>query len=153
MLFAPSRSGGFLRDNLALCGGKALRTSFAALHSAFAFGGWMPLGFAHGIFGFANGNVENLLRELDGITRTFGHEASIAQAAPWFYRVKIQTDTLPEACPERSRRVEESLSRKRKHQPSKTFPPRNFPEPTIVYSTRAERGLPCSHSYSGACFS
>lgn len=42
----------------------------------------MSLGFAHGIFGFANGDVENLLGKLDGIARTFGHEPSIAQAAP-----------------------------------------------------------------------
>jgi hypothetical protein len=55
----------------------------------------MALGFAHGIFGFAYGDVENLLRKLDGITRTFCHGLSIAQAAPSFYGVKIQTDTLP----------------------------------------------------------
>jgi hypothetical protein len=42
----------------------------------------MPLGFAHGVFGFANSDVEYLLGKLDGIARTFGHEPSIAQAAP-----------------------------------------------------------------------
>ena len=77
-------------------GGKAFRTSLTAFRSAFAFGGWMPLGFAHRVFGFANGDVENLFRKLSGIARTFGHEASIAHAAPSFYGVKIQTDTLPE---------------------------------------------------------
>ena len=42
----------------------------------------MPLGFAHGIFGFADGNVEYLLGKLDGIARTFGHETSMPQAVP-----------------------------------------------------------------------
>jgi hypothetical protein len=38
----------------------------------------MSLGLTDGIFSFANGDVENLLRKLDGIARTFGHETSIA---------------------------------------------------------------------------
>ena len=78
----PSCGGSFLCDGLAFCGGKALRTSLTALRSTFAFGGWMPLGFAHGIFGFANGDVEYLLGKLGGIARTFSHGLSIAQAAP-----------------------------------------------------------------------
>jgi hypothetical protein len=55
----------------------------------------MPLGLAYCVLRFTDGNVEHLLRKLDGIARTFGHEASIAQAAPRFYGIKIQTDTLP----------------------------------------------------------
>jgi hypothetical protein len=42
----------------------------------------MSLGIADGIFGFANGDVENLLCEFCGIARTFCHEPSIAQAVP-----------------------------------------------------------------------
>jgi len=42
----------------------------------------LPLGFANRVLSFANGNVEYLLGKLDGIARTFGHETSIAQAAP-----------------------------------------------------------------------
>ena len=45
----------------------------------------MPLRFAHRILCFTDSNIEYLLRKLDGIARTFGHEASIAQAAPTFY--------------------------------------------------------------------
>ena len=56
----------------------------------------MPLGFANGVLGFANGNVEYLLGKLDGIARTFGHEASMPQAALPFYPVRFQTDTPPE---------------------------------------------------------
>ncbi len=41
----------------------------------------MALGFADGIFRFADGNVEYLLGKLDGITRSFGHEASMPQDA------------------------------------------------------------------------
>jgi len=42
-------------------------------------------------------DVKDLLRKLNGIARTFCHGLSIAQAAPWFYGVKFQTDTLPES--------------------------------------------------------
>jgi len=31
----------------------------------------MPLGFAHSVFGFTDGDVENLLGKLDGIARAF----------------------------------------------------------------------------------
>ncbi|MGA8312037.1 MAG: hypothetical protein WB755_18530 [Terriglobales bacterium] len=40
----------------------------------------MPLRFADGVFGFASGDVEDLLGKLGGITRTFGHDASMPQA-------------------------------------------------------------------------
>ena len=55
----------------------------------------MPLRFANGILSFANGNVEYLLGKLDGIARTFGHETSMPQAGPTFYRAKFQTEALP----------------------------------------------------------
>jgi hypothetical protein len=42
----------------------------------------MALRFANRVLSLTDGNVENLLGKLDGIARTFSHEASIAQAAP-----------------------------------------------------------------------
>jgi len=39
----------------------------------------MSLQFAHRILSLSNGNIKYLLGELDGITRTFGHEASMPQ--------------------------------------------------------------------------
>jgi hypothetical protein len=42
----------------------------------------MAFRFARCILSFANGNIEYLLGKLDGIARTFGHEASMPQAAP-----------------------------------------------------------------------
>ena len=56
----------------------------------------MTLGFADDIFGLSNGNVEDLLGKLDGIARKLGREASMAQPAPRFHEVQIQTDPLPE---------------------------------------------------------
>jgi hypothetical protein len=57
----------------------------------------IALRLAHSVLSFADGDVENLLGKLDGIARTFGHETSIAQAAPSFYPMRIQTDALPYA--------------------------------------------------------
>lgn len=57
----------------------------------------MPLRFANRVLSFANRNVENLLRKLDGIARTFGHETSMPQAAPSIYAMNFQTDALPPA--------------------------------------------------------
>jgi hypothetical protein len=42
----------------------------------------MALGFAHCVLSFTNGNIEDLLGKLDGITRTLRHESSMPQAAP-----------------------------------------------------------------------
>jgi hypothetical protein len=43
----------------------------------------MAFGIANCILSFANGNIEYLLGNLDGITRTFGHEASMPQPLPF----------------------------------------------------------------------
>lgn len=60
-----------------------LRPRLSALQSACpALTPRLPLGFAHSVLSFANGNVENLLGKLDGIARTFGHEASMPQTVP-----------------------------------------------------------------------
>jgi hypothetical protein len=58
----------------------------------------VPLGFAYCILSFANGDIENLLSKLGGIARTFGHETSMPQAGPTFYRAKFQTEALPHFC-------------------------------------------------------
>src|ERR1019366_1400454 len=50
----------------------------------------MALRLTNGVLSFADGNIENLLRKLDGITRTFGHEASMPQNQRIF-----ETETLP----------------------------------------------------------
>jgi hypothetical protein len=42
----------------------------------------LSLRLADRVLSFSNGDVEYLLGKLDGITRTFGHKTSIAQAAP-----------------------------------------------------------------------
>ncbi len=55
----------------------------------------MALRLAHGVLSLADGNIEYLLGKLDGITWTFGHKASIAQAAMPFYPMTFQTDPLP----------------------------------------------------------
>jgi len=54
-----------------------------------------PFRFADSVLSFANRNVENLLGKLDGITRTFGHEASMPQAEPRFQTMRFQTEALP----------------------------------------------------------
>jgi arginine dihydrolase len=41
----------------------------------------LSLGLANGILSFADGDIKHLLGKLDGITRTFGHEASMPQSA------------------------------------------------------------------------
>jgi len=53
----------------------------------------MPLRFAHGVLSFTNSNVEYLLGKLDGIARTFGHEASIPYQP--VHGAKIETETPP----------------------------------------------------------
>ena len=55
----------------------------------------MAFGIANRILNFANGNVEYLLGKLDGIARTFGHEASMPQAAPSFHAMVFQSEALP----------------------------------------------------------
>ena len=57
----------------------------------------MPLRFANSVLSFANGDVKNLLGKLGGITRTFGHETSMPQAAPPIYAMRFQTEALPVA--------------------------------------------------------
>jgi hypothetical protein len=62
-----------------------LRSSFAALKTACTSSAcWLPLGFTNGILYFANSNIEYLLGKLGGITRTFGHETSIADSGLTF---------------------------------------------------------------------
>jgi hypothetical protein len=52
-----------------------------------------PLKFANRVFSLADGNVEYLLGNLDGIAWTFGHETSMPQAALPIYAMRFQTDT------------------------------------------------------------
>ncbi len=60
-----------------------LRSSFSAFETACpSLTCGFPLGIANDILSFADGNVEYLFGELCGITRTFGHEASMPQSQP-----------------------------------------------------------------------
>jgi len=62
----------------------------------------MPLGLTNGVLSFADGDVEHLLGKLDGITRTFGHEASMPQPPPFMalksklrhYRIRFSIDAI-----------------------------------------------------------
>lgn len=54
----------------------------------------MTLGFANRVLSCACGNIEDLLGKLDGIARTFGHEASMPQFSGYF-----ETETLPDRGP------------------------------------------------------
>jgi hypothetical protein len=59
-----------------------LRPRLSALQTARpSFANGLSFRLANAILSLANGDVEYLLSKLDGIARTFGHEASIAQAA------------------------------------------------------------------------
>jgi hypothetical protein len=93
--FLPTCSGRCAGDLLSLFWRKAFCSSLSALHSADAPLGRMPLRFADGILRFANRNVEHLSGKLCGITRTFGHETSMPQAAPPIHAMKFQTEALP----------------------------------------------------------
>src|SRR5438552_14335797 len=93
--FLPTCSGRCAGDLLSLFWRKAFCSSLSALHSADAPLGRMPLRFADGILRFANRNVEHLFGKLCGITRTFGHETSMPQAAPPIHAMKFQTEALP----------------------------------------------------------
>jgi len=72
-----------------------LCSGFAAFQTArMSFGSLrMTLRFANGVLGLANGNIKHLFGELDRITRTFGHEASMPQFSGYF-----ETETLPSIC-------------------------------------------------------
>jgi len=81
----------------------------------------IPLGFANRVLGFASGDVEDLLGELDGITRTFGHEASMPQVSGYF-----ETETLP------ARAVLNGT----------TMPPRNEARPVARWTGGKQQGPP-----------
>lgn len=67
-----------------------LRSGFSALQSACpSLTHRLPLGFADGVLSFANGNVEDLLGKLDGITRTFSHENEYATVRAAFTGYEI----------------------------------------------------------------
>lgn len=83
-LFFPASLSGQPSDVLALFRREMLCSGFAALHSACtSFALWrISLRLADRILSFANGDVEHLLGKLDGIARTFAHEASMPQSQP-----------------------------------------------------------------------
>ena len=55
----------------------------------------MTLGFADTVFDFAAGNVDDEFRKLVRVTRSLGHERSMAYRARLIYGGKNQTETLP----------------------------------------------------------
>jgi hypothetical protein len=93
----PSPSSSFLSNRLALGGREFLGSRLSAHFPTLLPVGRITLRLAHRILSFANGDVEHLLGKLDGITRTFGHELSMPQAAPPIYDMRFQTEALPDS--------------------------------------------------------
>lgn len=75
--FLPPGLGSHSCDGGTLGGAQFLGAGFATLEAAFPLRRSPPFRFANRVLGFANGNIEYLLGELDGIARALGHEASM----------------------------------------------------------------------------
>ena len=75
-----------------------MRSGFSTLQTASSpLTDRLPLGLANGVLSFAYSNIEYLLGELDGITRTFGHESIMPRICQFdkLQMVIFQTEALP----------------------------------------------------------
>lgn len=112
MPLLPSGEGREFRNIVSLLRCEVLGPSLSTPCATRAARRRMSLRFAHGVLSFAYGNVEYLLRKLDGIARTFSHETSMPQAAPCFYAMRFQTEALPPmSCDAHHRRAQELITK------------------------------------------